>query len=38
MEERISEAEVIELAHEGGFRFSERRDLDGSHYLVILRK
>lgn len=38
MDQRISEAEVKELALEGGYRFSERRDLNGRHYLLILRK
>ena len=38
MNQRISEKEVKELAHEGGFRFSERRDLNGRHYVLILRK
>ncbi len=38
MEQRISEEEVKELAREGGFRFSERRDLNGRHYILILRK
>ena len=38
LERRVNEAEAIELGLKSGFRFSERRDLDKGHYLVILRK
>ena len=38
MSARIGEAAVVELAREVGFRFSEKRNFDGRHYLVMLRK
>ena len=37
-EQCLSEDEVVTLAEAAGFRFSERSDLNGKHYMVILRK
>ena len=34
----LAESEIILLAKECGFRFSERRDLDNNFYILILRK
>ncbi|MBI4234241.1 MAG: class I SAM-dependent methyltransferase [Chloroflexi bacterium] len=38
LEERVGEEEAEKAAREAGFRFSEKRDINGKHYLVILRK
>ncbi|MBI4336966.1 MAG: class I SAM-dependent methyltransferase [Chloroflexi bacterium] len=37
-DQRLDEMEVQRLAREAGFRFTEKRDLNGRHYLIILRK
>jgi ubiquinone/menaquinone biosynthesis C-methylase UbiE len=37
-EQRLSQEEVLTLAQRVGFRASERRDVSGRHYLLILRK
>lgn len=36
--DNLPESEIIALAKESGFRFSERRDLDDNFYIIILRK
>jgi len=36
--QRIGEDTVVDLARKVGFRFSQKRNLDGLHYLMILRK
>jgi ubiquinone/menaquinone biosynthesis C-methylase UbiE len=34
----LPESQIISLAKESGFRFSERRDLNNNFYILILRK
>ena len=38
IDKRLSEAEVIEIGQQAGFRFAEKRNLSSDYHLVILRK
>jgi cyclopropane fatty-acyl-phospholipid synthase-like methyltransferase len=38
LDKRMDDAEVVDIAQQAGFRFTEKRNLSSDYYLVILRK
>ena len=38
LDKRLDDAEVVDIAQQAGFRFTEKRTLSSDYYLVILRK
>ena len=38
LDKRLTEAELVEVGKQAGFRFAEKRDLSSRYYMVMLRK
>ena len=37
-DKRLDEADIVDIGHQAGFRFAEKRNLSSLYYMVLLRK
>lgn len=38
LDKRLTDADIVDIGKQAGFRFGERRDLSSRYYMVLLRK